>query len=98
MFLKEQRPEAILSQRWTRSSLRVPEPLKGKTRFKDTRRCMESYGQHEAVDRVESFSAGSREPEQGQRVQETPVGSKPRGSSERQEGGLPPPQEGTVIN
>lgn len=68
----------MMSQRWTRSSLRVQEPSKGKAGLKDTRRSIESYGQHEAADRIESSRTGSGEPERGQGVQEIPVGSEGR--------------------
>lgn len=55
-----------------------PGTLEGQAGLKDTRRSIESYGQHEAVDRIESSRTGSGEPEQGQGVQETPVGSEGR--------------------
>lgn len=68
----------MIPKGWTGSSARVQEPLKGKTGLNNIKGSLESSGQHRGVDRLEPFSVGSREAEQGQRAKEAPVGRERR--------------------
>lgn len=54
MFLKEQRPETMVSQGWTGSAMRAQEPLKDQTGWITSKASIKSCGRDRRADRIES--------------------------------------------